>query len=172
MSFSPVRNVRIRSLTAGALVQLRLGKAAVKSPGDVVVEAKLLRHEEVGDKSLMVFEETDADGQKSELTISRFPGAPWRADTRYVSLIAVDESTFTVRPAASPILTDAIGKAVELVTKEAEDVYGAEQLIALLNKIRDGKRVPTDIKALATQYANKLVDELSALQEPEPALAS
>jgi len=163
MSFSPVKNVRIKSLTPGASVQLRFGKAAVKSQDDVVAQAKLIRHYDEGEKSLVVFEETNADGVKTETTISRFPGAPWRSGTQYVSLVGVDESTFTIIKAASPIQTDAIGEAVKFITAEFEDVYGAEQLIALLSQIKDGKRVNTEIKALANRLAVKLVDELSNL---------
>src|SRR5690349_19460081 len=165
MSFSAVRNVRIKSLTPGAVVQLRFGKAAVKSDEDTTVEAKLIRQYEEGEKSLVVFEETDKDGNTSETVISRFPGAPWRAGASYVSLVAVDEATYTIVKAASPIATDAIGEAIALVQKEAQDVWGAEQLIALLAEIKDGKRVNTSIKALANQLANKLVDELSNLPE-------
>jgi hypothetical protein len=163
MGFSPVRNVRIKSLTPDALVQLRLGKAAVKSADDVVVVAKLIRHEEEGEKSLAVFEETDGDGNVSETTISRFPGAPWRQGNQYVSLVGVDESTFTIQRAANPIQLDAIGEAIKLIQTEADDVYGAEQLIALLNEIQTGKRINTEVKASANRLAVKLVEELSQL---------
>lgn len=169
MGFSPVKNVRIKSLTEGAVVQLRLGKAAVKSDDDVTVTAKLVKQYDEGEKSLVVFEETGADGTTSETVISRFPGAPWRAGNQYVSLSAVDESTFTIVKAASPIQTDAIGEAIKLIEAEAEDVYGADQLVALLTQIKDGKRVNTEIKALATRLANKLVDELSSMPEGSPA---
>lgn len=165
MSFTPVKNVRIRSLTEGAVAQLRLGKAAVKSADDVTVEAKLVRHFDEGEKSLVVFETTGDDGEAAETVISRFPGAPWRTGTQYVSLVGVDESTFTIQKAASPIQTDAIGEAIALVTKEAEDVYGAKQLIDLLAEIKDGKRINTVIKALANRLANKLIDELSTLPD-------
>lgn len=164
MSFSPVKNVRIKSLTPGAVVQLRLGKAAVKSEDDVTVAAKLLRHYDEGEKSLVLFEVPNADGSgTSELTISRFPGAPWRSGSQYVSLVGVDESTFTIVKAASPIATDVIGDAISLVTKEAEDVYAPEQLVALLTQIKDGKRVNTEIKSLANKLAHALVSELSNL---------
>jgi hypothetical protein len=165
MSFTPVKNVRIGSLTEGALVKLRLGKAAVKSADDVVVEAKLVRHYEEGEKSLVVFTETNADGVASELVISRFPRAPWMAGAQYVSLLSVDESTFTLQKAASPVSTDAIVEAIKLIETESEDVYGAEQLVALLTQIKDGPRVNTATKALANQLANKLVDELSNLPD-------
>jgi len=160
MSFSPVKNVRIKSLTEGAVVQLRLGKAAVKSGDDTTISAKVLRHYDEGEKSLVVFEAVNADGTVGELTISRFPGAPWRAETRYVSLTHVDESTFTIQKAASPIQTDVIGEAIKLIDAVKDDVYAADQLIALLEEIQNGKRVNTEIKALATRLANKLVDEL------------
>lgn len=163
MSFSAVKNVRIKSLTPGAVVQLRLGKAAVKSDDDTIIEAKLVRHYDEGEKSLVVFEETDAEGNTSETTISRFPGAPWRLGAQYVSLVAVDESTYTVQKAASPIATDVIEQAINLVKQEADDVFGAEQLIALLTQIKDGKRVNIEIKSLTNQYSRKLVDELSNL---------
>lgn len=164
---TPVKNVRIKSVTEGAVVQLRLGKAAVKDDADVFVTAKLKAHLEEGEKSLVVFEETDADGNVSETTISRFPGAPWKTGNQYVSLVAVDESTFTPQKASAPIQTDAIGKAIQLIGKEMDDVYAAEQLIALLNEIQTGKRVNTGIKALANQLAAKLVDELSNLPDPD-----
>lgn len=163
MSFSPVKNVRIKSLTENAVVQLRLGKAAVKSKDDTTTTAKLLRHYDEGEKSFVVFEETDVDGRTTELTITRFPGAPWRADNQYVSLVAVDESTFTIQKAASPIQTDVIGEAIKLIQSESEDVYASEQLVALLEHIQHGKRVNTETKALTTRLANKLVDELSSL---------
>lgn len=163
MSFSPVKNVRIKSLTPDATVQLRFGKAAVRSDDDVTVEAKLVRHYDEGEKSLVVFNEIGADGAVTETTISRFPGAPWRAGTQYVSLVGVDESTFTIQKATSPIQTDAIGEAIKLIQRESEDVYGVEQLVALLSEIQTGKRVNTQIKALATRLANRLVDELSSL---------
>jgi hypothetical protein len=168
MSFSPVRNVRIKSLTPGAVVQLRLGKAAVKSPDDVTIEAKLTRHYDEGEKFFAVFEVTGADGAKTETTISRFPGATWRQENKYVSLISVDESTFTIQKAASPIQTDAIAEAVRLIEAESEDVYGAEQLVALLSYVQSGSRVNTEIKALANRLAKKLVDELSNLPAKEP----
>jgi len=171
MSFSPVKNVRIKSLTEGAVVQLRLGKAAVKNSADTVIEAKLLRHYDEGEKGLVVFQVTGADGQVSELTISHFPGAPWRAGTQYVSLISVDESTFTIQKAATPIQTDVIGEAIKLIEAERDDVYAPEQLIALLEHVQTGKRVPTEIKALTTRLANRLVDELSNLPEKQPANA-
>lgn len=163
MSFSPVKNVRIRSLTPGAVVQLRLGKAAVKSKDDTTTTAKLLRHYDENEKSLVVFEETDADGRTSELVISRFPGAPWRAGQQYVSLVAVDESTFTIVKAASPIQTDIIDEAIKLIEAEKDDFYAWEQAVALFTYVRTGKRVNTEIKALANRYANKIVDELSNL---------
>lgn len=172
MSFSPAKNVRIKSLTPGAVVQLRFGKAAAKSKlpnSDVIVEAKLLRHEVDGDRSLAVFEETDADGNKTETVASCFPGAQWRSGSRYVSLVAVDESTFIVQKASNPIQTEVIDRAIALVTRESEDVYGAEQLIALLTLIKDGNRINTEVKAQATRYANKLVDELSSLPDRESA---
>lgn len=176
MSFTLVKNVRISSLTPGAVVQLRLGKAAVKSKDDVTTSAKLLRHAEENEKALVVFEETDSDGATSELTISRFPGAPWRtvsqSSSQYVSLVAVDESTFTIQKAASPIQTEAIDKAIKLIEAESEDVYAPEQLIALLSHIKNGKRVNTEVKSLANQLANRLVDELSALPAKEPVAAS
>lgn len=163
MSFSPVKNVRIKSLTSGAVVQLRLGKAAVKSEDDVTVSAKLLEHSEANEKSLAKFEMATEEGGTAELVISRFPGAPWRSGTQYVSLVAVDESTFTIQKAASPIQTDAIGEAIKLIEAEREDVYAPDQLVALLEHIQHGKRVNTEIKALATRLANRLVDELSNL---------
>ena len=165
MSFSPVKNVRIKSLTPGAVVQLRFGKAAVKSDDDKTVVAKLLSHSEEGEKSVVVFQETDADGNNTETVVSRFPGAPWRYGSSYVSLTGVDESTFTIVKAASPITTDAITEAITLVTKEADDVFASQQLIALLTQIQNGKRVNTEIKALANQLAKKLVDELSSLPD-------
>ena len=165
MSFSPVKNVRIKSLTPGAVVQLRFGKAAVKSDDDKTVVAKLLSHSEEGEKSIVVFQETDADGNNTETVVSRFPGAPWRYGSSYVSLVGVDESTFTIVKAASPITTDAITEAVALVTKEADDVYAPQQLIALLTQIQSGKRVNTEIKSLANQLAVKLVEELSSLPD-------
>jgi hypothetical protein len=165
MSFSPVKNVRIKSLTPGAVVQLRFGKAAVKSDDDKTVVAKLLSHSEEGEKSIVVFQETDADGNTSETVISRFPGAPWRYGSSYVSLTGVDESTFTIVKAASPITTDAITDAIALINKELDDVFAAEQLIALLAEIKDGKRVNTKIKSLANQLAVRLVDELTNLPE-------
>lgn len=169
MSFSPVRNVRIKSLTPGAVVQLRFGKAAVKSDDDKTVEARLLSHREEGEKSVVVFQETDADGNATETVISRFPGAPWRYGSSYVSLVAVDEATFTIQKAASPIATDAITDAITLINKEVDDVFAAEQMIALLTEIQTGKRVNTKIKALANQLAVRLVDELSNLPEKEAA---
>lgn len=169
MSFSPVKNVRIKSLTPGAVVQLRLGKAAVKSADDEVVQARLVRHHDEGEKSLVVFQVAGDDGTQTETTISRFPGAPWRHNTQYVSLVGVDESTFTIQKAASPIQTDAIDEAIKLIEAEKDDVFGAEQLAALLAQIKDGKRVNTEIKALANRLAVKLVDELSNLPTEESA---
>lgn len=169
MTFTPVKNVRISSLTVGALVQLRFGKAAVKSADDTIVEAKLIRHEDEGEKSLVVFEETNADGVKTETTISRFPNAPWKAGNQYVSLLGVDESTFTIQRAASPVTTDSIAEAIKLIERESEDVYASEQLVALLTQIQTGKRVNTEIKALADRLAKKLVDELSNLPDTQPA---
>lgn len=169
MSFSPVKNVRIRSLTEGAVVQLRLGKAAVKSAADVIVSAKMAKQYDVDEKSFVVFEPIEP-GTGTQLVITRFPGAPWRSDTKYVSLVAVDESTFTIVKAASPIQTDIIGEAIKLITIEQEDVWASEQLVALLEYIQNGKRVNTEIKALATRLANRLVDELSKVQD-EPATA-
>lgn len=171
MSFSPVKNVRIKSLTPGAVVQLRFGKAAVKSTDDVVTTAKLVRHFDEGEKSLVVFEEVGADGATSETTISRFPGAPWRAVNQYVSLVGVDESTFTIQKAASPIATDAIGDALKLIAANADDVYGADQLVALLTEIQTGKRINTDVKALANRFAVKVSDELANLPDAEPTSA-
>jgi hypothetical protein len=165
MSFSPVKNVRIKSLTPGAVVQLRFGKAAVKSDDDKTVVAKLLSHSEEGEKSIVVFQETDADGNATETVVSRFPGAPWRFGSSYVSLVGVDESTYTIVKAASPIATDAIAEAIALINKEADDVYAPEQLISLLTQIQSGKRVNTEIKALANQLAVKLVEELSSLPD-------
>lgn len=168
MSFTPVKNVRIKSLTVGAVVQLRFGKAAVKSDDDIINEAKLLSSREEGEKSLVVFEETDKDGVVSETTISRFPGAPWRSGTSYyVSLVAVDPSTFTIQKAASPIATDAIGEAIKLIEIEKKDIFAADLLIALLLEIKDGKRINTEVKAKANMFANKIVDELSSLPDAE-----
>lgn len=164
---TPVKNVRIGSVKEGAVVQLRLGKAAVKDDADVFVTAKLKAHLKEDEKSLVVFEETDADGNVSETTISKFPGAAWRSGNQYVSLAAVDESTTTLVKAASPIPTEAIGKAIQLITKESDDVYGAEQLIALLTEIRDGKRINTKVKDLANRLAAKMVDELSNLPDSD-----
>lgn len=163
MSFSPVKNVRIKSLTPGAVVQLRLGKAAVRSNDDIVVTAKLLRQYDEGEKSFVVFEERDTDGNASELVVSRFPNAPWRAGKQYASLVAVDEATFTIVKAAGPIKTDAIKEAVRLIRLEKEDFYAADQAVALLEYISTGNRVNTEVKSLAIQYANKIVDELSSL---------
>lgn len=163
MSFSSAKNVRIKSLTPGAVVQLRVGKTANKSESDTTITAKLLRHEEDGPKSIVVFEETDSDGRTSETVISRFPGASWRLGSQYVSLLFVDESTFTIERAASPIRTEVIGEAIALISKESDDVYGAEQLIALLTEIQGGKRVNTKVKSLANKFANKVVDELGNL---------
>lgn len=171
MSFSPVKNVRIKSLTPGAVVQLRIGKSAVKSPDDVVVTAKLLSHGSEGEKALVVFEETRADGTSSETTITRYPGAAWRADASYVSLVAVDESTFTIQKAASPVATDSIGDAIKLVQANADDVYGAEQLVNLLTEIQTGKRINAGVKDLANQFAVKVAEELSSLPDAEPASA-
>lgn len=169
MSFSAVRNLRITSLTPGASVQLRFGKAAVKNGNDdTIVEAVLERHYDEGEKSLAVFKETAADGQTSDVVISHFPGAPWRAGTAYVSLVGVDESTFTIQKAASPIQTDVIGRAIELIQQESEDVYASDQLVELLSEIKNGKRVNTVIKGMATRLANRLVNELSVL-EPKQA---
>ncbi len=167
MSFSSVKNVRIKSLTPGSVVQLRLGKTAVRSANDVVIEAKLVRHYDDGPQSFMEFEETNPDGQTSKTTISHFPGAPWKEGSRYVSLLAVDPSTFTIQQSARPVETDAIGVAIGLIEKESEDVFASEQLVALLVEIKDGKRVNTNIKSLALRLANKLVDELSALEPPK-----
>lgn len=171
MGYTFVKGVRIKSLLPGAVVQLRLGTAAVKSQVDKTVDVKLLRQYEEGDKLLAVFEklDTEENGREAladlpgEITISRYPNAPWKFGAYYVSLIGVDESTFTIQKATSPISTDVIGEAIVLIEKEADDVYGAEQLIALLTKVQHGKRVNTEVKALATQYANKLVSELSNL---------
>jgi hypothetical protein len=163
MTFTPVKNVRISSLTPGSEVQLRLGNAAVKSPDDVTVEAKLVRHEKDGEKSVAVLQETNSDGEASDLTISRYPRAPWMAGNKYISLLGVNESTYTLQKTASPVQTDAIAKAVTLIEQEAKDVWGAEQLIALLSLIQTGKRVNSEIKGLANQLANKLVEELSNL---------
>lgn len=165
MGFSQVKNVRIKSLTPGAVVQLRFGKAAVKSPDDTIITAKLLRQYEEGEKSLVTFLEHDVEGSLSETTITRFPGAPWRSGTQYVSLVAVDEATFTIQKAAAPIQTDAIDQAILLIAKEKDDVYAAELLIELLAKIKGGKRVNTDVKEIANRFANKLVDELSTLPD-------
>lgn len=170
MSFSQVKNVRIRSLTPGAVVQLRLGKAASRSNDDTLVEAKVLRHSDVGDKSLVVFEEKDADGNAAELTISKFPGANWRSGTLYVALNGVDESTFTIQKAATPIETDVIGEAIALIEKEHEDVFAPDQLVALLTEIKSGTRIPLKIKSQAVRLAHALVTELSAL-EPKQAAA-
>lgn len=172
MAFTQVKNVRITSLTENAVVQLRFGKAAVKSPKDSIVMAKLLRQYTEGaedEKTLVVFQVTADDGQVSETTITRFPGAPWRSGQQYVSLVAVDESTYTIQRAASPIQTDAIADAIALIEKERDDVYGPDQLIALLAEIQGGKRVNTEIKALANRLAVKLVDELNNLPAKEPA---
>lgn len=169
MSFSPVKNVRIKSLTPGAVVQLRLGKAAVKSADDTIIEAKVLSHSEEGEKSLVTFEEKDGDGNTTETTISRFPGAPWRSGTQYVSLVGVDESTFTIVKAASPIQTDAIGEAIKLIAAEADDVYGAELLIDLFTEIKDGKRINVEVKAKANRLAARLVHELSNLPPKDAA---
>jgi hypothetical protein len=172
MSFSPVKNVRIKSLTPGAVVQLRIGKSAVKSPDDVVVTAKLLSHGSEGEKALVVFEETRADGTSSQTTITRYPGAAWRADSSsYVSLVAVDESTFTIQKAVSPVATDSIGDAIKLVQVNADDVYGAEQLVALLTEIQTGKRINAGVKDLANQFAVKVAEELASLPDAEPASA-
>lgn len=173
MSFTPVKNVRIKSLTDGAVVQLRLGKAAVKSASDEVITAKVLRHEEDSntEKSSVVFQRTNDEGETSEFVISRFTGAPWRSEkstgNKYVSLVAVDESTYTIVSPASPVTTEAISDAVDLVGKESDDVFAHEQLIDLLTKIQTGKRVPADIRASANRLAVKLVDELSALPEED-----
>ncbi len=165
MGFSPVKNVRISSLTVGAVVQLRFGKAAVKSDSDKIVEAKLLRHDGEGDKAIAVFSVAGGDGSEN-ISVSRFPGASWKHDAKYVSLVSVDESTHTVvRP--NTVSTDVIDQAIELINKEAEDVFGAEQLAALLSLIKDGKRVNTDIKAQANRLSVKLVSELSSLPNPE-----
>lgn len=171
MSFTPVKNVRISSLTPGAVVQLRFGKAAVKSNADATVEAKLVRHFEEGEKEMAVFETAGDDGATVETTISRFPGASWKADAKYVSLISVDESTHSLLKAASPISTDVIGQAIALIGKEADDVFGADQLAALLTLIKDGNRINTEIKAQAHRLSIKLVEELSNLPEREAAPA-
>lgn len=170
MSFAKVKNLRIKSLLPGAVVELRLGKAAVKTKLDVTVSAKLIRHYDNGDKLMAEFEltEPDKDGN-TELTLSRFPGAPWRSGSLYASLVGVDQSTFTIQKATSPISTEVIGKAIELVVKEREDIFGADQLIALLNEIKGGRRVNTNIKALANQLATKLVEELESLPDNPPA---
>lgn len=165
MSFSQVKNVRIKSLTPGAVVQLRLGKAAVRSDDDTIITAKLVSHGDAGDKDVVTFEETNASGEVSETVISRFPGAAWRSGTSYVSLVAVDESTHTIQKAASPIQTNAIDEAIKLITAESDDVYAAEQLVSLLTKIKDGTRVNTEVKALANRFAAKIVDELNSLPD-------
>ena len=163
MSFSPVKNVRINSLTEGAEVQLRFGKAAVRNNADdTITEAVLVAHRKEGKESFVDFEETDKDGNKSITTISRFPGAPWRAGKQYVSLVGVNESTYTVAKPATPIATNIIDEATKLIDSEREDVFAWAQLIALLSEIKDAKRVPTNIKKLATQLANQLVVELTA----------
>ena len=169
MAFTPVKNVRIGSLAEGAVVQLRLGKAAVKSPDDVTIEAKLVSKKEEGEKSLVSFEETSGDGTVSETVVWKFPGAAWRAGTSYVSLVGIDESTFTIQKPASPIETDAIETAIALVTKQAEDVYGAPELVALLKEVSTGTRINTKVKVLADALAKKLVAELESLPDPEPA---
>jgi len=169
MSFSPVKNVRIKSLTPGAVVQLRLGKAAVKSADDTTIEAKVISHSEKGDLALVTFEEKDADGYATETTISRFPGAAWRSGTQYVSLVGVDESTFTIVKAASPIATDAIGEAIKLIEAEREDVYAAELLVELFTEIKDGKRINVEVKAKANRLAARLVSELSSLPPKDAA---
>jgi len=169
MSFSPVKNVRIKSLTPGAVVQLRLGKAAVKSQDDTTIEAKVVSHSEKGDLALVTFEEKDGDGNTSETTISRFPGAAWRSGTQYVSLVGVDESTFTIVKAASPIATDAIGEAIKLIEAEREDVYAADLLVELFTEIKDGKRINVEVKAKANRLAARLVSELSSLPPKDAA---
>lgn len=167
MSFSDVRNVRMRSLTPGARVKLRFGKSAVKSNDDTFVEAVLDRHDTEGDKHLMVFRETDADGNVTDLVISHYPGAKWKYGSLYASLSAVDERTFTIRKVASPPETDVIGHAVKLIRDEYEDVYAWEQLTALLLEIQTGKRVNTAVKTLAIQLAHALVSELSELDKED-----
>jgi len=167
MSFSPVKNVRIMSLTEGAVVQLRFGKAAVRSDDDKIFEAKLDRKYTENEKDIVVFKETDGDGNETETRISRFPGAAWRSENAYVSLVAVDESTFTVAKPATPIATDVIADAIKLVEAAADDVFGAEQLVALLTEVQTGKRINTGIKDLATKLAHKLIEELSS--EPDDA---
>lgn len=165
MSFSPVRNVRIRSLKPGSVVQLRFGRTAVRSPHDTIAVAKLLRHYDEGSQSFMEFEETSPEGEISITTISHFPGAAWKEGSRYVSLVGVDESTFTIQRAAQPVETDAIGDAIKLIEKERNDVWAPDQLIALLTQIQTGSRVPTQIKALGLRLAHALVSELSGLGE-------
>ena len=169
-NFSTGKNVRISSLTPDTMVKLRVGKSAVKSADDVTVEAKLIRKYEEGEKSLVEFQETGADGSVSELVISRFPHAPWRTGNQFVSLLALDESTFTIQQGASPIQTDVIGDAIALIQREAEDMFAPQQLIALLAQIKDGKRVNVSVKELAIALATKLVEELSILPD-EPSAA-
>lgn len=171
MGFSDIKNFRIQSLTDGAVVQLRFGKAAVKNgKKDTIVEAKKLKDFKEGDKSLMVFEEHRADGSAAEpITISKFPGAAWRAGSLYVSLVGVDESTMVIQKAATPIQTDVITEAIKWIHQEYDDVFAPEQLIALLSHIQTGKRINTEVKALATQLAHKLVHDLSQLEPKEQA---
>lgn len=163
MSFSKVKGVRIKSLLPGAVVELRFGKAAVRMKSDPVVQAKLIRHYEKDSKLMADFQEVGVEGSAAVTTISRFPGAAWRDEkNHYVSLVGVDESTVTLAKGAAPIATTVIGEAIEWVKSEADDVFGADQLIALLTEVKDGKRVNTKIKALAIEFATKLVSELSA----------
>lgn len=169
-NFSPVNNVRIKSLTVGAVVQLRLGKTAVKNDkDDVIVDAKLTRNYEEGEKSIVVFEEADADGNTSELVITQFPGATWRADKQYVSLVAVDPSTYTVKKTAEPINTDVLAEAMRLVADEKDDFYAADKAIALFDYVLNGTRVGVKVKELVTQYAHAVVAELKALPPKAPA---
>jgi hypothetical protein len=167
MTFTPVKSgsVRISSLSPNALVQLRVGKAAVKSVDDVTVEAKVVRQYEENYQSLVVFQETDADGQVTEFSVSRFPNASWRWGKRYVSLLGVDESTFTIVRATPPTLqVDVIDEAIRLVEVNAEDVFAWVPTVDLLKEVRDGSRINAKIKEIVGRLAAKYVEELSALE--------
>lgn len=168
MGFTPSKSVRISSLTPGAVVELRFGKSAVKHKDDSIVVAKFLRHYEEGDKSLAVFEETDADGKVSETTIYHYPSAPWKCGSQFISLLAVDESTYSIPKPTSLIQTEVFDEAIKLVELNADDVFAYAPLLDLLRTVREGKRVNSaQVKVLTNALAKKLVEELSVL-EPVP----
>lgn len=173
MGFTSVRHARIKTLQPGAVVQLRFGKTSTARKDDQIKVAKFVSFTKGDERSLAEFEETDDSGAVTVTTLTKFPNGPWLSGAKIVSLVGIDEATYDLDTTkrTGPVV-DHIADAIVAITKNAQDVFAAEQLVELLTEINSGVRINRKVKSLANKFSAGVISELAPEEEEEAAPAA